>query len=143
MSMGDVIAADRIFNLTTINDELIGSFDWVTDEAWTRRHASEEWSVAEIVGHVIEMERHWAHMAARIVEQPGAEVCRQLDDPERLSGPSGGMAFTPREARTRLAQAGEEAANILRKIPDAAWSTIGKCNGRDVTLSDLISNSLT
>ncbi|HTE84981.1 MAG TPA: DinB family protein [Dehalococcoidia bacterium] len=136
--MADVLAAEQIFNMTTLNDELIGSLDWVSEDAWTRRPSDGEWSVAEIVGHVIELEPHWARQAAEIVARPGTEVARELDDPGRLAGPNSGPGVNPKEARTRLAHAGEEAAQILRRIPDSAWTTTGKSGGKDVTVGDLV-----
>lgn len=141
--MADVTASDRIFNLVTSNDELIGSLDWVTDAAWTRRPADGEWSAAEIVGHVIELEPYWARQASILAENPGAEVGRTLDDPGRLAGPAAGPAVSPREAKMRLAQAGEQAAEMLRKIPDSAWSTRGRWRDRDLSLSELIEEHLT
>src|SRR5713101_493801 len=104
--MADVLAADLIFNMTTLNDELIGSLDWVSEDAWARQPAPGEWSVAEIVGHVIELEPHWAAMAAELVARPGTETARELADPGRLAGPDSGTALHPKEARTRIAHAG-------------------------------------
>ena len=136
--MADVLAAEQIFNMTTLNDELIGSLEWVSEEAWTRRPADGEWSVAEIVGHVIELEPHWAAMAAEIVARPGTEIARELDDAGRLAGPTAGPNINPKEARTRIAQAGESAAEILRRIPDSAWSAAGTSHGESVTVGDLV-----
>src|SRR6266571_1312522 len=136
--MADVLAAEQIFNMTTLNDELIGSLDWLSADAWARKPTEGEWSAAEIVGHVIELEPHWARMAAEIVATPGTEIARELEDPERLSGPGSGPTLNPKEARMRLAQAGEQAAEILRKIPDSAWTAKGKSRGEDVTVGELI-----
>ncbi len=73
-----------------------------------------------------------------MVSRPGIETARELDDPGRLSGPSSGPTLNPKEARTRLAQAGEQAAEILRRIPDAAWTVRGTSRGEDVTVGELI-----
>jgi uncharacterized damage-inducible protein DinB len=140
--MAEAIAASHIFQLTTLNDELIGSLDWVTDEAWTRRPAEGEWSAAEIVGHVIELEPYWAQQALRLAENPGSEVGRQLDDPQRLSGPESGNTLSARDARARIARAGEQAVELLRRIPDSAWSTTGRWRGQDITLADLLQRHL-
>jgi hypothetical protein len=137
-----VSASDRIFNLLTSNDELIGSLDWVTPEAWTRRPGDSEWSAAEIVGHVIELEPYWAGQAAFLAAHPGAEVGRGLDDPVRLSGPDQGTALSARDARTRLAQSGEQAAEILRKLPESAWSIRGSWRGTEMTVDQLIEQHL-
>ena len=137
-----VTASDRIFNLLTTNDELIGSLDWLTAEAWTRRPGEAEWSAAEIVGHVIELEPYWARQAAHLAEHPGAEVGRGLEDPVRLSGPDRGTALTAQEARTRLAESGEQAAEILRRLPDSAWSIKGSWRGTEMTIDELIERHL-
>jgi uncharacterized damage-inducible protein DinB len=140
--MADVLAAEQIFNMTTLNDELIGSLDWVTDEVWIRKPAEGEWSAAEIVGHVIELEPHWARQAAAIVASPGIEIARELDDPGRLAGPDGGTAISAKDAKTQLAQAGEEAAEILRRIPDSAWSATGTSRGQTVTVGELVQDHI-
>jgi hypothetical protein len=140
--MAEVTASDRIFNLLTCNDELIGSLDWVTDEAWTRRPAESEWSAAEIVGHVIELEPYWAAQAAYLAGNPGAEIGRTLEDPVRLSGPSSGAALSPKEARIRLAESGEQAAETLRRLPESAWAITGRWRDGQVTVSDLIERHL-
>lgn len=136
--MAEAQAAARIFELTTLNDEFIGTLDWVTDEAWTRRPAPDEWSAAEIVGHVIELEPYWAGVAVQLAENPGAALGRPLDDPHRLSGPESGATLTAADARARIARSGEQAAELLRRIPNAAWSTKGKWRGEDMTLADLL-----
>jgi uncharacterized damage-inducible protein DinB len=140
--VADVLAAEQIFNMTTLNDELIGSLDWVSDDAWLRTPAEGEWSAAEIVGHVIELEPHWARQAAAIVAAPGIEVARELDDPGRLAGPDAGPAFGPKEAKTKIAQAGEEAAEILRRIPDSAWTVTGTSRGQTVTVGELVQDHI-
>jgi uncharacterized damage-inducible protein DinB len=137
-----VTASDQIFSLLTSNDELIGSLDWVSEEAWSRRPAADDWSAAEIVGHVIELEPYWAQQAAYLAGHPGAEIGRTLEDPVRLSGPTSGAALSAREARTRLAESGQQAADILRKLPDGAWSITGVWRGGELTLSELIERHL-
>ena len=137
-----VTASDRIFNLLTSNDELIGSLDWMSDDAWSRHPSADEWSVAEIIGHVIELEVYWAQQAARLAETPGCELGRSLEDPGRLAGPKSGLDLSAREARLRLAQAGEQAAGILRKIPDAAWSTKGKAGSGETTVGEIVRQRL-
>jgi uncharacterized damage-inducible protein DinB len=143
IQVADVISSDRIFNLLTCNDELIGSLDWVSDEAWRRRPAEGEWSAAEIVGHLIELEPYWAREAGRLAANPGADVGRGLDDPIRLSGPVSGQALSAKEARTLLAQAGEAAAEMLRKIPDSGWGSSGTWRGTTMTVADLVEQHLT
>jgi uncharacterized damage-inducible protein DinB len=140
--MTEAVAADQIFQLTTLNDEFIGSLDWVSDEAWTRRRGEGEWSIAEIVGHVIELEPYWAEQAARLAEHPGSEVGRQLDDPRRLSGPERGLALSAKDARGQLARSGEQAAELLRRIPDAAWTTTGTWRGNTITVAELVRRHL-
>jgi uncharacterized damage-inducible protein DinB len=140
--MAEALAAAQIFQLTTLNDEFIGSLDWVTNEAWTRRPGPGEWSAAEIVGHVIELEPYWASEALRLAENPGCEVGRQLDDARRLAGPESGMTLDAKDARTRIARSGEQAVELLRRIPDSAWSMTGKWRGQDVTLADLLQRHL-
>src|ERR1700722_15167015 len=79
--VAETTSSDRIFNLLTSNDELIGSLDWGSEEAWLRKPADGEWSAAEIVGHIIELEPYWAREAARLAADPGVEIGRGLDDP--------------------------------------------------------------
>jgi DinB superfamily len=140
--MADTMAADLIFTMTTLNDELIGSLDWVSDSDWTRRASPDAWSAAEIIGHVIELEPYWARQAALLAEHPGSAVGRTIEDPVRLAGPANGLTLPSKEARTRIAQAGEEASEILRKIPDSAWTVSGTWRGEPITLGDLLQRHL-
>jgi hypothetical protein len=50
--------------------------------------------------------------------------------------------LTAKDARTRLAEAGHAAAELLRKIPDTAWSTPGIWRGSQVTVDELIERHL-
>jgi DinB family protein len=140
--MADTLAADLIFTLTTLNDELIGSLDWVPEEAWSKRSGPDAWSAAEIIGHVIELEPYWARQAALLAERPGSAVGRGLEDPERLAGPAQGISTPPKEARTRIAQAGEETAEILRKIPDSAFAVTGTWRDAPISLAELLQRHL-
>lgn len=140
--MADTQAANNIFMMTTLNDELIGSLDWVSDKDWTRKPADGEWSAAEIVGHVIELELYWAREVSRLAQQPGSPVGRDLDAPSRLAGPDSGLTLSAKEARTRIAQSGEQAAELLRRIPDSAWSTGGKWRGEDTTIAQVVQRNI-
>jgi DinB superfamily len=140
--VADGLAAEQIVNMTTLNDELSGILDSVAEEVWVREPAADEWSAAEFVGHMIEIERHWAWQAARLVASPGVEVARESDDPWRLAGPEAGTVISPKAAKAKLAQAGDEAAEIIRSIPDLAWVITGTQRGRTVTVGHLVQHNL-
>lgn len=136
-------ASTRADRLLQINDQLLDRLRGVSHEARTRRPVGDEWSVAEIVGHVIEMEPYWAESALRLAAQPGLEIGRQAEDPRRLSGPSSGGGLTPEQAIERLAAAGREAAAMLRRISDDAWSIAGRrLSGEPISVADIVQTSL-
>ena len=121
--MSDFHPSNEADLLLAANDDVQRALENIAPERW-RHAAAGEWSVAEIVGHMIEMEPHWAEMAAAVAERPGTEVGRALDDAGRLGGPRSGAGITAREAAERLTAAGNEAADIVRAIapPDAKKS---------------------
>jgi uncharacterized damage-inducible protein DinB len=109
--------------LLAANDEVQRALENIAPEGWGRSTPG-EWSAAEIVGHMIEMEPYWARVAATVARQPGSEAGRATDDSRRLGGPQTGSGLTPQEAAESLTAASNEAADILREIPaqDAAKS---------------------
>src|SRR5207248_1449197 len=54
-------------------------------EAFHRRPAPEEWTAAELTGHVAEFPVTFSEQARRVSESPGPQLGRSLDDPGRLA----------------------------------------------------------
>lgn len=140
--MVDIDSAEQVNRILAVNDGLVRRLQTVTPEVWSRRPATDEWTAAEIVGHMIELEVHWARAAAAIAAQPGQEVGRPLEDPERLAGPEGGAVLGLQEAIDRLQVAGQTAAAIVQAIPAGSWSTTGLREGKAVTVGQIVENSI-
>jgi hypothetical protein len=132
-------AAER---LLAINDRLIRRLQTASVEEWTRRPSPEEWTAAEVAGHMAELEVHWARMAASVASQPGLDIGRPLDNPRRLEGPTSGATRSLSDGIAHLAQAGKDAASILRSIPANGWSAQGQRDGEPRIVADIVQRSI-
>lgn len=140
--MAEIDPTEIAGELLATNKELTQRLQSMSMEAWNERFDAEEWSAAEVVGHMAELEVHWARMAAALANQPGLDVGRPLDDPERLAGPESTASGTPAEGIERLIAAGQEAAAILRSIPSERWSVSGERDGEPRTVAEIVRRSV-
>jgi hypothetical protein len=104
-------------------------------EAFARRPGDDEWSVAELTGHVSEFPRTFAAEAARLAANPGAVVGRNLDDEGRLGALRRLEGRGPAEAAALVREAIAGAVATLRDVPDDAWDVRGTrlANGEPIT----------
>jgi hypothetical protein len=124
-------------------DELIRMIAASTDEHWFHRAAPEEWTAAEIAGHLVEMLPYWGKKAAEIAASPGQTYGRDMDDPGRMGGVRSGTTLSRHDAVERVRAAAHEAARAIRALPAAGWhaEAIHTDRGSE-TVADLIENAL-
>lgn len=111
--------------LEAMVDELAARLTALPEDAYTRRASEEEWTAAEVVGHVIEVMSYWPGMAAAIAAEPGLSFGRDLDDPDRIGAVRSANDVPRTEALTRLRHATHEAANSIRGFDTEQWETSG------------------
>ena len=95
------------------------------DDAFHRRPGPEEWTAAELTGHVAEFPATFAEQARRVAEQTGAPIGRGLDDPGRLAAVARLAGAGPAEAATAVRATVHQAVRTLRSIPPDGWQARG------------------
>lgn len=106
-------------------DELIVELTALPEAAFTRRREPDEWSAAEVVGHLTEMMPYWAGVAVQVADAPGTELGRALDDPDRVGPVAAANEIARGEALGRLRAAAHAAAEALRSLDDQGWQATG------------------
>jgi hypothetical protein len=118
--------AELIAALEQVGEEFARFVEGLPPEAFHRRPGPDEWSAAEVTGHVSEAPVTFATHASRVAETPGAAVGRPPEDPNRLAAVARLGDAGPNEGARLVRDGIREAADILRGIPAAGWQARGK-----------------
>jgi len=117
---------DLIASIERASEEFASFVEGLTDEQFHRRPAPEEWSAAEITGHVSEAPLTFANHARRIATEGGGAVGRPPDDPGRLAAVARLAGRGPKEGAQLVREGIREACAIFRQIPSDGWQVRGK-----------------
>jgi hypothetical protein len=129
--------------LEAMVDDLAQRLNTLPESSFTRRASSEDWTAAEVIGHMSEMMLYWTRAAATVAREPGHAVGRALDDPERTGAVAGANAVPRAEALARVRHAAHEAATSIRSLDESAWNAEGLHHGRvTITAGEVITSLL-
>jgi hypothetical protein len=134
MSTTEEIVAD----LEQAGEDYARFIEVQSPEAFHRRPAPEEWTAAELTGHVAEFPVTFSEQARRVSERPGLQLGRSLDDPGRLAAVQKLAGAGPVEAAAAVRSGIRQAANSLGGISEAGWrakgqhSRLGEISAREV-----------
>lgn len=106
-------------------DELIRILAAMPEDRWTRKPAPDEWSAAEVCGHIIEMMPFWAAQARAVAASPGLRFGRSEEDERRIEGIVRGARLSRHDAVEQIRAAAATAARAIRALPAAAWQAQG------------------
>lgn len=92
------------------------------------RSATDEWSVAEILAHLVEMLPYWADQARAVAAraQDGEPFGRTHDDPERIAAVRDHARDDVWELAIGVRTSLHRTVVMLRTIPDADWQRTGR-----------------
>ena len=125
--------------LEAMVDELAERLTQLPESAFTRRAGPDDWTAAEVVGHMTEMMPYWASAAAAVSAEPGRSFGRALDDPDRVGAVAAANDVPRGEALARLRHAAHQAATTLRGLDDAARRATGNHHQRgEISADDAI-----
>lgn len=106
-------------------DELAARLTALSEPSFTQRAGADDWTAAEVVGHMTEIVQYWARVATAVAAEPGRSFGRALDDPDRLGAVTAANAIPRGESLTRLRHATHEASQAIRAFDAAQWETAG------------------
>ena len=87
-----------------------------------RHRPANEWSAAEITGHVAEFPLTKAEQVQQVAANPGMEVGRPRDDPDRVEALARLVEAGPAEAAAAVRATVQRAVATLRRLPPEGWS---------------------
>ena len=108
------------------------------DEPFHRRPGLDEWTAAELTGHVAEFPTTFADQARRLADAPGSPLGRALDDPGRLAAVARLAGVGPAEAAAQVRETVRRAAETLRAIPPDGWQARGQHRTGELTVAEVV-----
>ena len=118
-------SAELIAALEQAGEEFARFVEGLPPEAFHRRPGPDDWTAAEVTGHVSEAPVTFAAHVRRVAETPGAAVGRPPEDPGRLAAVARLGDAGPAEGAQLVRRGVREACAILRAIPAAGWQARG------------------
>ena len=115
----------------------------LTEEQFRRRPDPNEWTVAEITGHVSEAPLTFSTHARRLALEGGGKAGRPPEDPGRLAAVARLADRGPKEGADLVRMGVREACAVLRSIPEEGWSVEGDhIREGKLTVRSLVQSSL-
>lgn len=125
MAVERSLAEEIIERIEAQVDELIRILAAMPEGSFTRKPAPDEWSAAEVCGHIIEMVPFWAAQARAVAANPGLRFGRSEEDERRIEGIVRGARLSHHEAVEQIRAAVAAAAHDIHSLPAAAWHVQG------------------
>lgn len=114
--------AELIAEIEQIGNAYASFVETLSEEQFRRRPGPEEWSAAEITGHVSEAPLTFANHALKLAQEGGGKAGRAPDDPGRLAAVARLADRGPKEGAELVREGVRDACAILRQIPEDGWS---------------------
>ncbi|MDE3076349.1 MAG: DinB family protein [Chloroflexota bacterium] len=118
-------SAELIAGVKQAGEAFAGFIERQNTEAFHRRPAPEEWTAAELCGHVAEFPTTFARQAREVALHPGGGLGRGLDDPGRLTAVPKLAGAGPVQAAAAVRSGLEEAVALLSSIGEEQWQATG------------------
>ena len=121
-------------------DELARVIAAATDEHWFRRPGPEEWTAAEVCGHVAEMLPYWAEQAELVAANGGGvPFGRVKSDPARIAAIERDRRDDPDALLDRIDQGVERVLALLDRLSPADLAQTGSHQTRgEMTVARII-----
>ena len=135
--------AELIAEIEQLGDEYARFVETLSEEQFRRRPAPDEWTAAEITGHVSEAPLTFARHAKQLADAGGGPAGRAPSDPGRLAAVERLANRGPKEGADLVREGVRDACDILRSIPEAGWSVeaahtrLGRVTVRAITESSV------
>jgi hypothetical protein len=118
--------AELIAAIERVGDEYATWVATLTEEQFRRRPDPNEWTAAEITGHVSEAPLTFARHALRLAQEGGGKAGRPPSDPDRLAAVTRLADRGPQDGAQLVREGVAEACAILQSIPADGWTVMGE-----------------
>ncbi len=102
----------------------------------TFRYAEGKWSIAEVIGHLIDVERIFSYRALRIARADATPIQGFDENAYVPAAESDGRALADLIAEFEAVRHATLA--LVRSFPAAAWTRIGTANGKPISVRALV-----
>lgn len=116
--MGNSKVENYIESITTSLDNIVSTVKNLSEEVVRWKPSKEEWSILQILSHVHEATGYWLGELETILEKPGSEWGRTLQDPARLAAVEQPEKLNVQEVVTAVEGLKEEVKERLSKVED-------------------------
>jgi hypothetical protein len=120
-----VSTASLIAEIEQLGEAYASFVEALTEEQFRRRPDPDEWTAAEITGHVSEAPLTFANHAKRLADEGAGKVGRPPEDPDRLAAVTRLADRGPKEGAALVREGVRDACAVLRAIPEAGWAVEG------------------
>jgi hypothetical protein len=114
--------AELVAQIEQVGEAYARFVEALSEEQFRRRPDPNEWTVAEITGHVSEAPLTFSNHARRLAVEGGGKAGRPPDDPGRLAAVERLAGRGPKDGADLVRMGVREACAILRSIPEEGWS---------------------
>jgi DinB superfamily len=117
--------AELIAEIEQAGEEYARFVETLSEAQFRRRPDPNEWTAAEITGHVSEAPLTFANHARRLAVEGGGQAGRPPDDPGRLAAVARLADRGPKEGADLVREGVRGACAVLREIAEYGWSVEG------------------
>lgn len=135
--LGQLSPAEIIATLETIPDLVAASLSDVSDDVLLHKPSKEEWSIKEIVGHIVETDLLFAQRVGVILEGQGIPTIPRSMPPWKLHEGKSYEDLPADELLTRLNQARSASLKLVRDLNPEQWMRKGILMGTTTSVLDL------
>jgi hypothetical protein len=118
--------AELIAEIEHVGEAYASFVETLSEEEFRRRPAPDEWTAAEITGHVSEAPLTFSTHALLLASQGGGVSGRPPEDPGRLAAVERLADRGPKEGAELVREGVREACALLRQIPEAGWLVVSE-----------------
>ncbi|MFC2947614.1 DinB family protein [Virgibacillus sediminis] len=116
--MANSKAESYIESINSSLDKIVATVNDLSEDTIRWKPSEEEWSILQILSHVWESTNYWLGELETILETPGSEWGRGLQNPKRLAAVEKPEELKVDEAITVVEELKEKVTNRISKVRD-------------------------
>lgn len=121
--MANVIVTDSIQSVHTSLDEILQIANELSEDTIRWNPTEDEWSIIQILNHLVEALPYWLNEIKQILEAPGKEWGRGLTDKARLAAVSNTDPLTVSNVLKDLEAVKPQVEEVLSSLTEEQLST--------------------